>query len=56
MPCLQIGACAPAGFSTAAILPSGIAGELDGIVTNASMGGIWRMSDGSDSGTWRLSR
>ncbi len=55
-PFLQISACAPAEFLSGAILPSGIAGLLDGVATNTSMAGTWRMSDGSDRGTWRVSR
>jgi hypothetical protein len=55
-PFLQISGCAPAEFSRATILPSGIAGLLDGIATNTSLAGPWRMSDGSDFGTWHMSR
>jgi hypothetical protein len=55
-PFLLISACAPAKFSSGAILPSGIIGLLDGIATNTSLSGTWRMSDGSDSGTWQVTR
>src|SRR5262245_41562357 len=55
-PFLQISPCAPAEFSSGAILKSGIAGLLDGTATNTSMAGTWRMSDRSDSGTWQMSR
>ena len=53
---LEIRACAPAEFSTGAILPSGIAGRLDGIATATSLAGTWGMSDGSDHGTWSMVR
>jgi hypothetical protein len=55
-PFLEMSTCAPAEFSTGALLPSGIAGTLDGIATNTSMAGTWGMSDGSDYGTWRMAR
>jgi hypothetical protein len=55
-PFLQISACGPAEFSSGAILPSAIAGLLGGIATNTSLSGTWRMSDGSDHGTWNMSR
>ncbi len=55
-PFLQMSPCAPAEFSSGAILPSGVAGLLGGSATNTSLAGTWMMSDGSDHGTWRLSR
>lgn len=55
-PFLQMSACAPTEFSTGAILPSGIAGTLDGIATNTSLAGTWGMSDDSDYGTWSTTR
>jgi hypothetical protein len=55
-PFIEMSACAPAEFSTGAVLPSGIAGRLDGIATNTSMAGTWGMSDASDYGTWQMSR
>jgi hypothetical protein len=55
-PLVVIGACAPAEFSTGAVLRSGVVGTLDGIATNTSLAGTWRMSDGSDRGTWHMSR
>ncbi len=55
-PFVVIGACAPAEFSTVAVLRSGIVGTLDGVATNTSLAGTWRMSGGSDHGTWQLSR
>jgi hypothetical protein len=55
-PLVEIGACAPAEFSTGAVLRSGILGTLEGVATNTSLAGTWRMSDGSNHGTWQLSR
>lgn len=55
-PLVVIGACAPAEFSTGAVLRSGVFGTLDGIATNTSLAGTWRMSDRSDHGTWHMSR
>jgi hypothetical protein len=55
-PLVVISACAPAEFSTGALLRSGVVGTLDGIATNTSLAGTWRMSDGSDYGTWHMSR
>jgi hypothetical protein len=53
-PFLLISACAPAKLSSGTFLPSGLVGLLDGIATNTSMAGTWRMSDGSDNGTWQM--
>jgi len=55
-PLMQMSSCAPAAFSSGAILLSGVVGRLDGIATNTSMAGTWGMSDGSDHGTWHMSR
>ena len=55
-PFLMLSSCAPAAFSTGAILGSGIGATLDGIATNTSVTGTWGLSDGSDHGTWNLSR
>jgi hypothetical protein len=55
-PFVRIGECAPAEFSTGAILPSGVVGKLEGVATNTSMAGTWAMSDASDHGTWQMSR
>jgi hypothetical protein len=55
-PLVVMGACSPATFSSGAMLASGSFGILDGVATNASMAGSWRISDGSDHGTWQLAR
>jgi hypothetical protein len=55
-PLVVMGGCAPAEFSTGAVLRSGVFGMLGGIATNRSLAGTWRMSDGNDHGTWQLSR
>jgi hypothetical protein len=55
-PFIEMDTCAPAEFSTGALLGSGILGRLDGIATSTSMLGTWALSDGSDHGTWELSR
>src|SRR5262245_20249584 len=55
-PLVVMGACSPATFTSGAMLASGSFGILDGIATNASMAGSWRISDGSDHGTWQLFR
>jgi hypothetical protein len=55
-PLLRIGSCAPAEFSSAAILASGIIGTLNGVATTTSMAGTWRVSDGSDGGSWQVTR
>jgi hypothetical protein len=55
-PFIVMGACAPATFSSGAILQSGTFGSLDGTATNASLAGTWRISDDSDHGTWQLLR
>jgi hypothetical protein len=55
-PFIVMGSCAPATFSSGALLGSGSFGSLDGIATNESMGGNWRISDDSDHGTWQLLR
>jgi hypothetical protein len=55
-PLVVVGACAPAAFSTGAVLRSGVVGTLAGIATNASLAGTWGLSDRSDSGTWHISR
>jgi hypothetical protein len=55
-PFLWVSPCAPAEFSSGAILSSGVGGSLEGVATNSSLAGSWRISDGSDHGTWALSR
>lgn len=55
-PFIVMGACAPAAFTSGAILRSGNFGSLDGVATNASLAGTWRISDDSDHGTWQLLR
>ena len=55
-PFLQVGRCAPAEFSTGTMLPSGVTGSLVGVAANTSLAGGWKISDGSDYGTWQLSR
>jgi hypothetical protein len=55
-PFIVMGACAPATFSSGAVLQSGTFGSLDGTATNASLAGTWRISDDSDHGTWQLLR
>ena len=55
-PFIVMGRCAPAAFSTGALLASGSVGSLDGVATNASLAGHWGISDQSDHGTWQLSR
>jgi hypothetical protein len=55
-PLIVMGSCAPATFSSGAILSSRSFGSLDGVATNTSLAGTWRISDGSDHGTWQLLR
>lgn len=55
-PFIVMGPCSPATFSSGAMLASGSFGILDGLATNASLSGTWRISDGSDHGTWQLVR
>ena len=55
-PFIVMGACAPATFSSGSILGSGSFGTVDGVATNASLAGTWRISDDSDRGTWQLLR
>jgi len=55
-PIVVLGNCAPVEFTTGALLRSGVVGTLEGIATNTSLAGTWRLSDHSDSGTWQLTR
>jgi hypothetical protein len=55
-PLVRMGICAPAEFSTGAVLESGVVGTLEGTATNTSLAGTWKLSDDSDHGTWRMSR
>lgn len=55
-PLVVLSSCAPATFSTGAILGSGIGATLDGVATNTTVTGTWGLSDDSDHGTWHLSR
>ena len=55
-PLVRMGICAPAEFSTEAVLESGVVGTLEGTATNTSLAGTWRLSDDSDHGTWGVSR